>query len=1322
MPKEQHRPRVVRKRDAGLHFRLTPLAVVVAGLVYAGGVRAQSNATPSGTYGPGSYATAFQFFGTDGVIQGSTTIYPKPPYPQNFGGAGVSVARQGLATINPDLGPAPGDIFIDSDYRQGAPNTALYVANGTLTVVGSSVAGRLTYARGHGDSVHGVYVPGETGPSVFTGARMYMSADGPSAYAIHAYGGFASVDVSDSTLVTSGSGHGVLAWSNASVKLSNTDVTVQAADVYGIYATSGARIETTGGSVNASLNGARGVVINGATGVLSGTNVSTQGTSGYGIQAIGSNLSVTGGTIRTQGDTAYGLYLYGNSTTTLNGATVTTGGTTAHGIFVSSGTLNMQGATVTATGPSARGLYVAGGATAVAADSRFAAQGTSGIGTWVNGAGSSLTMTGGALSGALANGHGAYVTAGGILRTTDTAISSAAGVGVWAVGTTVELTRGTVFGGAYGIYLSDGAMLRATGTAITSGSGSGATRGVQAVASTLDLTDVSVSTATAEDHAVYAYNGSALQARNLTLTTQGDNAYGLRVVGAPTAQIDGMVVRTAGAGAHGAVFDGGASTYAGSHFDIGTSGGGMGIYAWQGAALRLAGGRVDTGSAANAHGIYINDATVELTPGAQGAGVAVSTGGAGAHAVRVSSGGRFSATGASLHAAGVDAAGIHLLGVADAASATAIANAAPAPAPVAPPNDDGSPAPVATAPPVPSLGQALNTTETVTLANSSVVSDAGAAISVAGGSATIAANNTTIQGVAALQVLGRQESSGGTPVNVPGVATLNASASTLTGAAVTGNGSQSTLNLSNGSRWNVTANSVLTRLGNDGSVIDVQAAPGLPLGRRRSLLASPIPGNAYHAVNVTGDYAGNNGVVALNTFLDAGGSLAQQFTDRLLINGAASGTTTLQIKPVATSPGAITSPSGVVNASEGISVVQVAGSSTPDAFALRGGYVTAANSPYAYRLYAYGPGSSISAADANASLVGNASGYWDYRLQSAYVEPDGPVVPDPDEPLPPDARPAVAPQVASYVTAPAAMLHAGMLDLDSLHRRLGEVRDDRALARDQGPGEMFFRAYGGNFRYTSNQSFERYGYDANGDYAAIHLGGNLFRQDGETGLWRFGLAGSIGWLHFTPHAVDGPSRTRATIYRISGYGTYQSHQGWYVDGILSGGWFDGDVSTQARGRASSMDGGLFAASIEAGYPFAMRYGLNLEPQLQLIGQHVSFRNNIDVDELEVNIGSQNQLVGRAGVRLTRPVAVAGGRLTPYVGFDLFHAFTGGTNVHVGEVQFESGKLGDAFQLSLGLNGMPTARLSLYGRVSYQHAMGRGGIQGWLFNAGARYLF
>ncbi|KAF7963443.1 hypothetical protein AWV80_09620 [Cupriavidus sp. UYMU48A] len=286
----------------------------------------------------------------------------------------------------------------------------------------------------------------------------------------------------------------------------------------------------------------------------------------------------------------------------------------------------------------------------------------------------------------------------------------------------------------------------------------------------------------------------------------------------------------------------------------------------------------------------------------------------------------------------------------------------------------------------------------------------------------------------------------------------------------------------------------------------------------------------------------------------------------------------------------MTSPNGIIDAREGISVVQVGGTASLNSFSLPGGYVTAANSPIAYRLFAYGPGSEGGSADPGASLVGNASGYWDYRLQSAYVEPDGPVTPSPNEVLPSDARPEVAPQVASYLSAAASFLHAGILDMDNLHRRLGEVRDDRDLARDKGPGEMFFRAYGGNFRYSTNLSFQQYGYNTTGDYAAIQLGGNLFKEEGENGIWRFGVAGSVGWLKFSPIAIDGASRTRATIYRINGYGTYQSNNGWYIDGIVSGGWFDGDVSTDARGRTSSMNGSVFAASIEGGYPFAMPTG------------------------------------------------------------------------------------------------------------------------------------
>ena len=97
------------------------------------------------------------------------------------------------------------------------------------------------------------------------------------------------------------------------------------------------------------------------------------------------------------------------------------------------------------------------------------------------------------------------------------------------------------------------------------------------------------------------------------------------------------------------------------------------------------------------------------------------------------------------------------------------------------------------------------------------------------------------------------------------------------------------------------------------------------------------------------------------------------------------------------------------------------------------------------------------AASAAQDLVGNAGSNWDYRLENVYVTPDGPV--DPDEPLPPDARPELVPQVPAYIALPNALFNAGLQDLDSLHRRLGEIRDDQ-LVKAPTDGEVFIRGYG----------------------------------------------------------------------------------------------------------------------------------------------------------------------------------------------------------------------------------------------------------------------
>ena len=60
---------------------------------------------------------------------------------------------------------------------------------------------------------------------------------------------------------------------------------------------------------------------------------------------------------------------------------------------------------------------------------------------------------------------------------------------------------------------------------------------------------------------------------------------------------------------------------------------------------------------------------------------------------------------------------------------------------------------------------------------------------------------------------------------------------------------------------------------------------------------------------MNGSYASVGGTVVLNTLLNAGGPLSNQFTDRLLINGSAGGITSVQVN--GSGAGAATNTTGV---------------------------------------------------------------------------------------------------------------------------------------------------------------------------------------------------------------------------------------------------------------------------------------------------------------------------------------------------------------------------------------------------------------------------
>jgi autotransporter family porin len=531
------------------------------------------------------------------------------------------------------------------------------------------------------------------------------------------------------------------------------------------------------------------------------------------------------------------------------------------------------------------------------------------------------------------------------------------------------------------------------------------------------------------------------------------------------------------------------------------------------------------------------------------------------------------------------------------------------------------------------------------------------------------------------------------------------------------------------------------------------------------------PGNT---LAIDGNYISQAGQLALITTLNEGGQLANQFTDRLLVQGNvndAGGATVLNITPSTASTGALSdfNHNSAVDANEGISVVQVAGTSTSAAFRLNGGYLAAG--PFQYGLYAFEPG----AAQASQRVVaGSTAGnqYWDYRLANVYVcqtncIPPTPANPPPSPapgapapaPLPPadpsvaalpepptaalaaldgcvvdgidncaPGRRAVTPQVPAYIAAPTALAGYAYQVLDNLHKRLGELRHEGTMDDGLG-GEAFARYIGGDYRYSTDRSFKQYGYDFDQHTNALQVGANAFDIDTDKSTMRGGVAFTHGTTRVEPHAVDGDSRTKYYSNSVAMYLTWQHANGFYIDGVVSGDRHQGDVDVARATDIAHIRAVGWTASIETGYPWRFDNGMELEPQLQLSRQHLAMNDLTDRDGASVRYDDYDQNIGRLGVRLTRTWKGDNDRQsTPYLRLNYIQGWGGRPHVTVGNdafgisQEFTGGSYGRAVELGLGGTMTFGNHISLYGEGDYQKDLGSAGTRGWGINLGARWAF
>ncbi|UNF43432.1 autotransporter outer membrane beta-barrel domain-containing protein [Bartonella krasnovii] len=471
--------------------------------------------------------------------------------------------------------------------------------------------------------------------------------------------------------------------------------------------------------------------------------------------------------------------------------------------------------------------------------------------------------------------------------------------------------------------------------------------------------------------------------------------------------------------------------------------------------------------------------------------------------------------------------------------------------------------------------------------------------------------------------------------------------------------------------------------------------------------------------------------ISLHTYLNTGGALDQQKTDRVLIDGDVAGETMLHVHAVAGSPGGYTGRGGN---EEGISVIQVSGQAKQDSFQLEGGYVALGELPYQYKLYGYGPGSLLGKASANQRLVEGSGEFWDFRLESQSVDPDVKPQPDPRPTPPPGPAPeprpkpgvkAVVPQVPTYLLLPNALRHLGLMNVSNQNQRLEALRiASGGLLENREKPLFFVRGYGGNHRYTSNLSALEYGYGGELDYNAVEAGVLLKAIENMYGTTSLGIIGSYERFSLQPLNVEQSQKSTFNKWSVAAYGGMQHEAGFYVDGLVSYGLFKGDVLTTARGKTATLKGNPLSASLTAGKTFMVgEDGFVFDPQVQVVYQYLQFNKARDVDDFDIDLGKLHQWVGRVGGRLTKMlVATDESQVVSFYGkIHLSHGFEGKQFVHFKDA-FQLGAFGSSLETGLGFNAQLSPNFAIHGDLVYQHKLTKAGFSGTSFSGGLRYHF
>ncbi|MCD9121135.1 autotransporter outer membrane beta-barrel domain-containing protein [Cupriavidus sp. UGS-1] len=455
------------------------------------------------------------------------------------------------------------------------------------------------------------------------------------------------------------------------------------------------------------------------------------------------------------------------------------------------------------------------------------------------------------------------------------------------------------------------------------------------------------------------------------------------------------------------------------------------------------------------------------------------------------------------------------------------------------------------------------------------------------------------------------------------------------------------------------------------------------------------------ALTVAGNYTGAGGTVQLRAALGGDNSV----TDRLVVRGDTSGTTTLKVSNVG-GAGAQT-----VN---GIKLVDVAGQSTGN-FALQGDYTmqgqqAVIGGAYAYTLQKNG-------------ISTPADGDW--YLRSSLLNPTAA-----------PASPLYQPGAPVYEAYSQVLL--AMNELPTLHQRVGSRywADGQSTApasthtgSDGGVGRQgagWARVEGRHLAVGSGHSSTGTQWDL--DQVKAQAGFDALLVENASGRLFAGIGTQYSRGSAGVNSFFGNGRIRVDGYGLSGTATWSGASGFYVDGQAQATWYDSDLTSGTLGRRLSSDNKGFgrAFSIESGQRLAVSDAWSVTPQAQLVYSSISFDGFTDPFGARVNRDKADSLTSRLGVALDyttawRDPAGHAARANVYGIANLYYDFRGGTTVNVSDALLSTRK--DRLWAGLGVGGAVTwkdDRFGLYGELLVRSSLeGSGSGHDYRANVGVR---